>query len=187
MNFIFGDTVDFTQLTWEAVVAFVAVIAAFFVGLRQADIQKRQAQIADVQARATLWQARLDVYDATRAYLSYIALKGAVPGRQTAAASMTHGALTAPEIGEAFNTALDRSQFLFQRNVHAELRTIAEEADQLATLRASPDIFYEPTKGPMESKAAALRQLLVERHKNVAAIFGDELKLSASQLEQRER
>jgi len=93
---------------------------------------------------------------------------------------MTHGTLTAPEIAEAFNTALDRSQFLFQRNVHAELRMIAQEADQLAILRASEDIMYEPTRGPMEAKAAVLRQLLVERHKNVAAIFGDELKLSAS-------
>ncbi|GEM_PF-5573000 len=180
MNFIFGDTVDFTELTWEAVAAFVAVIAAFIVGLRQADIQKRQAQIADVQARATLWQARLDVYDATRAYLSYIALKGAVPGRQTLAASMTHGAVTAPEIAEAFNTALDRSQFLFRRSVHDELTMIAQEADQLATLRASADIHYDPTTGPIEAKAAALRQSLVERHQNVAAIFGDELKLSES-------
>lgn len=93
---------------------------------------------------------------------------------------MIHGTLTAPEIAEAFNTALDRSQFLFQRNVHAELRMISQEADQLATLRASADIMYEPTRGPMEAKAAVLRQSLVERHKNVAAIFGDELKLSAS-------
>ena len=111
---------------------------------------------------------------------SMTSCKDAVPGRQTLAASMTHVTPTAPEIAEAFNTALDRSQFLFQRNVHAELRMIAQEADQLAILRASEDIMYEPTRGPMEAKAAVLRQLLVERHKNVAAIFGDELKLSAS-------
>lgn len=177
-----GDAIYWDQFTWEAfatlLAALLAVAGAVAVGLRQVAIQQRQAEIADLEVRSTLWRERLAVYDATRAYLAHIVTKASVPGRP-APSLATGGPPVAPEIAAAFFAAMDRAQFLFQPTVHQNLVDIWRTAEELATVRNSADISYEPTKTPLEMKAGKLRQEIVGRHANVVAIFGDELTLRA--------
>lgn len=186
-----GDAIYWDQFTWEAfatlLAALLAVAGAVAVGLRQVAIQQRQAEIADLEVRSTLWRERLAVYDATRAYLSHIVTKASVPGRQTPGGKMTSQPAVAMDVAQAFFTALDRSQFLFRPEVHRALDEVWRDAEKLADLRGSADIMYEPTKTPMEKRAAELRKKLVDRHANVAAIFGDELKLTDRVGAQRQR
>ena len=172
-----GNAIYWNQFSWEAFAALLAVLGAISVGWRQVGIQRKQVEIANLEVKAAVWKERLQVYDATRNYLAHIVTRGAVPGRLTLAASTRGGDVSAPEVAVAFMDALDRSQFLFQPAVRGRLEDLWRTAEELADIRGSADVLYEPTKTPAETRASVLRNKLVDQHAAVAAIFGDELML----------
>lgn len=176
-----GGTIYWDALTWEAAAAILAVIGAIIVGTVHGAVLRRQAELQSMANKVAVWKERLAVYDATRAYLGHVVTKASVPGRLTLAATITDQRVTAPETWAAFTTALDRAQFLFSRAVYERLEKLWRAAEALADERASADNFYSGD----QSEADRLRDEIVAAHADLAAVFGEELRLSSDRPEGR--
>lgn len=174
-----GDAIYWDQMTWEAFAAILAIVAAGIVGWRQVGIQKRQVEIAALTLTEAVWERRVLIYDATKAYLTHIAISSSVPGRHTLAATVTGGDVTAPAIAMAFAQAMERSRFLFRPAVHKTLNEVWRIAEALADLRADAERMYEADGGVNQTSSADLREKLMVYWRDVPAIFGDELSLTA--------
>jgi len=184
MHFIFGDTIDFTRLTWEAFAAFIAVIAAALVGWRQVGIQKRQAAMQHLELRRLLFDQRLPVYLATQAWLGLVLETGSIPSmpRSLNLKGLTQEARIKEvdrqiSIDRAFVEALEMSRFVFSPHVFEALEELWLKGNQLHFHQAS-----QVTEGKERDRHIdaefRLHKWFADRHANLAAVFGDELKVS---------
>lgn len=176
---------------WAALIgligAFAAIAGAVVVGLRQSKIMTRQsdimstqtgiaervAEIEEMKLKSDLFDARFDVYHATREWIRFI-IGEARPPRQ--------GVNALPgeeEIIRTFVAEWDRSRFLFKPSVHAELQRLLTLSHQLhahqqmqKSIQAS-GIDHVAAEFEIHTEFA-----LVGEH--VSAIFGDELVLTKS-------
>lgn len=186
---------EFAWISWEAfatlATGIAAVIAAAFVGLRQAKILERQVEIQEAQTaiqdrqvailerqlgvenlrvRHDLFDERMRVYESFRAWLSDILVTGRVPPSGSAL-----------EVGMA--DALDRSRFLFGPDVHPALERVRKLSVSLEAHHNRPswqriDIGL-PGRGPARDyEGARLMNDLKAAHASLSDIFGREMGLS---------
>lgn len=130
---------NFNYISWEAFATLVtgafAVGGAVYVGLRQADISRTQADIlsrqTEISERALRMQAfdrRLSVFNAANNWLNYVLRTGNVPGLTQDRSYPSghekehwkHGA----EEQRAFLMAMEEARFLFSARVHDELERL---------------------------------------------------------------
>ena len=166
-----------SEFTWEAFATLVtgasAVGGAVWVGIRQSGISHRQTQILDRQVRleelslrADLFERRFVVYEATRKFLAEI---------------VAHADKPTPEVEREFVIALNESVFLFNGDVHIRIRGIWKTACEFfaghTVLEAAN---RRGATNPQDLLDREHKQLLELSDKllNLAAEFGDELKLS---------
>lgn len=174
-----GNTIYWDAMSWEAFVALVAVLAAGLVGWRQMRVLDRQVDVAALSVKEAVWDRRLVIYDTTKAYLSHIVLKGRVPGRGSALAKVSGRIPAGGDLALAFSQAVDRAQFLMSDATYRRLLDLQAKADRLADIHEDAGIFYEPSKSRLEAEAKDLREFIVGQSASVAAIFGEDLRLSA--------
>ncbi|MNT57997.1 hypothetical protein D3C72_1954080 [compost metagenome] len=62
---------------------------------------------------------------------------------------------------------------------YRRLLDLQAKADRLADIHEDAGIFYEPSKSRLEAEAKDLREFIVGQSASVAAIFGEDLRLSA--------
>lgn len=162
--------------SWEAFVSGVAILVAGWVGVRQVGIQRRQSELEALGLKAALWDRRMEIYDATTAYLGHIVLVGGVPGRSGSLSKMT----PAVQLAVAFNKAVERSEFLMSPEARSRLLRLRDKAKRLGDIREDANIFYEPHQTPLQNEAAEIRAELVRVYNDVASIFGDDIRLVGS-------
>lgn len=182
----------FDYLSWEAFATFVAVIAAFVVGLRQVGIATRQtaiqteqitiqnrlADIEELKLRQALFDDRFEVYEATRAFLAHIVAHASVPGL----AKTDNAELRESDrlLQQRFIEEIDRASFLFRPSVKKHLTQLWQTAVQInfhqkmQTDRNGREDYQKHVDGEF-----AQMKLLQQAHADLASIFGDELTLSA--------
>lgn len=188
MNFIFGDTIDFTRLTWEAFATLVtgalAVLGAFKIGMRQAAIQGRQVALQQLELRRLLFDQRLPVYRATTAWLSLIIETGSIPNkpRSLNLKGLTQEARSQvlerhSSIERGFVEALEMSRFVFSPHVFEALEELWMKGNQLHFHQISQDADGKGRSAHIDAECHLLKWF-VDRHANLAAVFGDELKVS---------
>ncbi|CAL1690640.1 hypothetical protein MMB232_00772 [Brevundimonas subvibrioides] len=163
----------------------LAVGGAVFVGLRQADIQGRQvtiqnrlAGIEELKLRQALFEDRIEVYDATREFLAQIVTHAAVPGLSKNDNVEVRDADM--RLQQAFIEAIDRSRFLFRPSVSATLTDLWKTAVQINFhQKMQGDRFGAEDHGKhVDGEFRELKKVQAA-HADLAAIFGDELTLSA--------
>lgn len=188
MHFIFGDTIDFTQLSWEAFATFLtgalAVGGAIAIGLRQTAIQRRQVDLQQLELRRLLHDLRLPVYEATRNWLGYIAETGTIPNRIGGLGNLIPGSPARiaeqerqQSLERAFLDAIEKSRFVFGPPVFESLERLWKAGNQLHYHRVSQ---LGPPEGrdAHAEKEAHLLNWLVGKRANLGAVFGDELQVS---------
>lgn len=135
---------------------------------RQADISEHQVQVDRAKLRADLFDRRLAVYKASKAYIrdAMIVRADFDPN---------------PEIWNELTVQLEQAEFLFAGNVRSRLQTVAHEADTLLTEREKlRDLRGGPSTPEMAEQAAKVRALnkaLREKLSNLANAMGEEMKL----------
>jgi hypothetical protein len=106
-------SIGWCSFTWEAfatlTTGFFAVAAATTVGVRQISIFRRQIALEEHKVKIDLFGERFAIYEAARAWLSYI---------------LAHAAAAPPEIRNEMLGAIDKSRFLFTSNVHTRLQKL---------------------------------------------------------------
>jgi hypothetical protein len=188
MHFIFGDTVDFTRLTWEAFATFLtgalAVGGAIMIGLRQAAIQRRQVELQQLELRRLLLDLRLPVYEATKAWLSHIVQTGTIPNRVGDRGKFAGGSLGQEQeherqrlLEQAFLEAIETSRFVFSPPVFDALERLWSSGNKLHLHRVR-------RLGPVEDREVHARRemelhaWLCDQRAQMGTIFGDELQVS---------
>lgn len=183
-------------LTWEAFATLVtgvaAVCAAYLIGraqvgiasrqteilTEQAAIQKRLADLEELKLRQALFDDRFDVYEATRAFLSHIVAHASVPGL-----SMTENQSLRQEnidLQQRFMEQVDRSTFLFRPSVKRslyELWSTAVKLDYHQKMQRDRNGQNDRILH-VDAEFKALKELSA-LHGDLAAVFGDELTLTA--------
>lgn len=185
--------INWCGFTWEAFATLTAGCAAVggatWVGLRQLRVTAQQASIADRQAgvmsrqadilehqvqveraklRADLFDRRLAVYKASKAYI-----RDAMTVRVDFDSN--------PEIWNELTVQLEQAEFLFAGDVRSRLQAVADEADTLLNERETlRDLRRRPSTPDVTEQAAkvrALNEALRDKLSNLAAAMGEEMKL----------
>jgi len=185
--------INWCDFTWEAFATLTAgcgaVGGATWVGLRQLRVTAQQASIADRQAsvmsrqadilehqvqvdraklRADLFDRRLAVYKASKAYIR---------DAMTVRADFDPN----PEVWTELTLQLEQAEFLFAGDVRSRLQSVADEADVLVNEREKHrDLRRGPSTSEAEAQAAkvlALNKELRGRLANLAEAMGEEMKL----------
>jgi hypothetical protein len=163
--------------TWEAFATLLtgvsAVGGAVWVGLkqtaishRQTEILARQARIEELGLRSELFERRFAVYEATRRFLSEIV---ANDGRCSI------------ETEQAFEIALNESNFLFCDDVQARLKTMWKTANAFFRSKIAMKNAYDRTGSYPQDVAEREHAQLTEISEaalDLPKLFGDELSLS---------
>lgn len=157
-----------------------AVLAAYGVGQRQARILEAQHQLGELSLRSTLFEKRVRVYDATRRWLAYIAMHGAIPGRVLERRINSEGPPEGSEIERDFLEQLDRARFLFRPAVFAELDRLWKLANKVhyhqRAQRNEREICSQQRH--VDAEHDAMTELLNVWSSDLASVFGSELNLS---------
>lgn len=187
MNFIFGDTIDFTRLTWEAFATFLTGIAAvggaIAIGIRQTDIQRRQVELQQLELRRLLFDQRMPVYEATVAWITHILATGNIPARQLAEQSYIRNNQDAAEnarqaaIEREFVEAIERSRFVFSPHVFEALERLWINGNELHYYKVAKPQDDAARKRNID-EAMRLHSWFAEQLTLLQAVFGDELKVS---------
>jgi len=180
-------------LSWEAFATLVAVIAAFIVGRRQVGIAARQtdiqteqtriqnrlADLEELKLRQALFDARYQVYNASRKWLVFTIQHGSPPY----STKVLKGAQKDFEmrLADEFLDAVDRSRFLFRPTVRLVLFKMWESGQLLTRMERT--LERDTTTQEQREKAADshdeaftyLNGLLSD----YSELFGDELVLTA--------
>jgi hypothetical protein len=181
----------FDYLSWEAFATLLtgalAVGAAILVGLRQTDIQTKQvliqnrlADMEELKLREALFEARYQVYNASRRWLTATIMGGVPPysfkdelpeGRQPLELKWA----------DEFLDAVDRSAFLFRPSV-GELLFEMWKAGEVLTrhkrMLADPGTASKKEREESVEKRAAALKYLTELVPKFSNQFGDELILT---------
>lgn len=185
-------SMTFDYLTWEAFAAFSAVIAAFLVGrrqvgiaIRQADIQAQQleiqnrlADLEELKLREALFDARYNVYNASRRWL-VSTIRHGTPPLSSRKPKTTQTALER-NLADDFLDAIDRSRFLFGHEVRAVLVKMWEAGNDLKSAERS---LSRQTLSQLQRDRALTRhdqafEYLESLVPEFANIFKDELTLT---------
>lgn len=173
--------VDWSKFSWEAfatlATGFAAVAGAIVIGRRQLAINERQIVVAARQARAEelalraeLFDRRLAVYRAVKAYLRH-------------AGSLRTDSLPDVEVWQKFAEEMEQAQFLFDGSTQQRLHEVATDADDLLQARQeardaraaqAPDVIE---KG---NRALALNRKLRDNVASLPALLGAEMNLYIS-------
>lgn len=192
-------SIDWCAFTWEAFATLttgaLAVGGAVFIGLRQLDLTREQSKIASRQAdvasrqadllehqvqvdranlRADLFERRLAVYKACKAYIrEAIRAKGDFDGSL--------------EVAVALGEQLEQAQFLFSGEVRRRLEDAAERSDELLgerevlrDLRTSASARTIEGRNAMQEQAEKVREMnsaLRSELAGLAETMGDEMRL----------
>ena len=188
MNFVLGDTIDFTRLTWEAFATFLtgvlAVGGAIAIGLRQTAILRRQVDLQQLELRRLLHDLRLPVYEATKAWLGHIVQTGTIPNRIGGLGNLIPGSVEhiaeqerQRSLEEAFLDAIEKSRFLFGPPVFVSLERLWTAGNQLHLHRVK-QLGPPEGRGAHAEKELDLLKWLSGQRANLGAVFGDELQVS---------
>lgn len=135
---------------------------------RQADILEHQVQVDRAKLRTDLFDRRLAVYKASKAYI-----RDAMMVRADFDPN--------PEVWSELTLQLEQAQFLFAGDVRSRLQSAADDADVLLTEReqlrhlrsGAPTLEITEQAAKVRELTAALRQKL----SNLAEAMGEEMKL----------
>lgn len=181
---------DFDYLSWEAFATLLAgalaVGAAIYVGLRQTQIQTKQvliqdrlAELEELKLRQALFDARYQVYNASRKWLVFTVQHGSPP-------YSTKGleeAQLAVEMkwADEFLDAVDRSRFLFRPAVRQVLFKMWESGQVLTRMERA--LERDTTTQDQRENAADRHDeaftYLTGLLSGFSDVFGDELVLTA--------
>lgn len=169
---------SFAYLSWEALATFAAgsaaVLGAWFLGMKQLEIQRAQLDILDRQTRllaletkVALFERRLEVHDATQAALSELVRTAKFP-------ETTFG---------EFVNQVGKAQFLFPDEVYRRLREMQTDFADYGLLidtmsRSYAQFGHYGSDGESAENARRLSEFDTVNRK-LADVFGDELKLVA--------
>lgn len=170
---IYWDT-----FSWEAFVSGLAILVAGFVGFRQVGLQKRQSALEELALKSALWDRRMEIYDATAAYLGHIVLKGGVPGRTTAMSKAAGFGAPAAELAIDFDRAVQRSRLLLSPPAASRLADVQAKAMRLGDIREDSALMYGDNKEALQDEAQAIRASLITAYNDVSAIFGEDIRLT---------
>lgn len=186
------------SLTWEAfatmfagVLAFVAgigaIVGAVKVGQRQvailsdqAAIQGKQVEIAsraleleELKVRVDLFADRLEVYDATSAWLLFIISHARPPGHRLRGVVEAAGER---EISTNFRLQMDRARFLFRSSVHERLKHLSDLASQVRVnqVRVERAESEEIVSKAIDAEHEALLEI---GNTDLVELFGEEMSL----------
>jgi hypothetical protein len=187
-------TAEGAAMVWAAFIGFAgglaALVGALIVGSRQIGIQERQTKVVEatlgleeLTVKAQLFEKRLAVYDAARAFVREIVVSNHVPGWGSSNETRQ------VKLDADFREAMDRSRFLFRPSVSKNLAHIWRLANEFH--------FHVPSPGPADEsedeKNSREVQEIVRKHAHFLAvldtmsdIFGDELVLSSPPARQAE-
>jgi len=135
---------------------------------RQADILEHQVQVDRAKLRADLFDRRLAVYKASKAYIrdAMIVRADFDPN---------------PQIWTELTVQLEQAEFLFAGDVRSRLQSVADEADTLLNEREKlRDLRRAKSTPEIEAQVAKVRELTKElrvRLSNLAEAMGEEMKL----------
>lgn len=170
-------------LTWDAVATLVtglaAVIGAVAVGWRQVGISQEQTAIAARQAEIlgeqvkleklgfheSMFDRRMEVYEAVAAFVVYI---------------VQHAAAPSQTVERAYLNAMGRARFLFRPEVNESLSELWKQACSYQALKAVMDHKFATEGTYGEGAPQQESKLLIwfsNRLETLPDLFGDELKL----------
>jgi hypothetical protein len=187
--------INWCAFTWEAFATLAtgaaAVGGATFIGLRQlkitgqqagiaarqtdvasrqADILEHQVQVDRAKLRADLFDRRLAVYKACKAYI-----RGAMSVRAEFDTSF--------ELAQELGTQLEQAEFLFAGEVRELLRRAANEADDLLAERETMRDLREGSTAPSPEMRQQARKVREKNKKlrrtldGLAQAMGEEMRL----------
>ena len=160
--------IDWCAFDWQSFATLVsglaAVSAAFWVGLRQADIQKRQTKIQETALRSDLFDRRFKVFERAEQFLREIIQHADDPSQETQ---------------REFQMAMGESRFLFKQDVRLGLKEIWDKWAGFHALKMNMKHSFLTTghygDGNTERDAIALTWFF-DRFTNLSELF-DELML----------
>lgn len=124
--------IDWAAFTWEAFATLatggIAVVAAYRVGKRQADIQATQAALQEIELRSALFDKRFRVYEATHAYLAFILREAQPPDAATE--------------GELLRASKE-ARFLFSKSVYDEIDLIWKKAIDYHAIKRQIEAHFQ--------------------------------------------
>ncbi len=185
---------QFAYLSWEAFATLItgalAVFAAFRVGLKQVEIQYRQASIQSRLAaieerklRSDLFDRRIAVYEASARWFSYFVTTGQVAGKPTRAQKAMNVVSSRPkpipgmDVSNAFLEAMLLSKFLFQPHVERALKAAWDASERWSDIARSDLGSYNDEKDRQALMAEARREITLI-YDSLVDIFAAELQLS---------
>lgn len=186
-----GRSIYWDAMTWEAfatlAAGLAAVIGATLVGLRQMAISKRQVALQQLELRRLLYDLRRPIYDATRRWLSFILQTGHIPNRPGAPDQVqldrrVIGAREAELERQAklegeFLQAIEDSRFVFGPEVFSSLENLWVQGNEMHYHRVSQRAINADRQRHIDEEAR-LHRWFVDAIKDLANVFGDELKVS---------
>lgn len=180
-------------LSWEAFATMItgalAVYAAFRVGLKQVDIQNRQAKIQERlsaieerKLRSDLFDRRIAVYEASAKWFAYFLTRGQVAGRPTRAQKALDSTSDKPrsvpgmDVSIAYLDAMLMSRFLFQPHVERALRAAWDASERWSETARREGGGYNDEK-QRQALLAETRNEIILIYDSLVDIFAPELQL----------
>lgn len=178
--------IEWSDFSWEAFATLttgaLAVAGAIVVGLRQASIQQRQADISSRQVhldelslRNDLFDRRFVVYEATRRYLGDITRHADRPSDT--------------QIEYNFVVAMDQSKFIFQEHVYTGLRELYEKTLSFFALKSVMTATFDREghygNGNPEKEYECM-QWMANRQVTLSDLFGIDMKLAPLRMDVEE-
>lgn len=166
------------------IVGVAAVLAAFLVGRRQAeilakqtDIQERHLALQELSLKSDLFERRYQVYAAVRDWLAFWEWEHRLPA-DTREPDVTPDQKEW-DLRARFNRAIEEAAFLFHPSVHQRLIAVRDHGRQWSRNRRKMD---RPLGTPGREEAFANDDLLIaeleQDYRDLPKIFGVDMKLS---------
>jgi|GEM_PF-3407851 len=181
-------TAEGAATVWAALIALLggllALLGAWLIGIRQIKIQHLQTRIANgmfaieqTRLKAELYDRRVQVYAATKAFLDTIITRGVVPGH-------THeqGVTLDEDIYRQFMDASSAAQFLFDDDVVEYLQQVWTLAMSLHSAAMQQTAGERTENSELKSDAITrqwqIRDRLVELGLKLGEVFGPHMRLA---------
>ena len=176
-------TAEGAAVVWAALIGLIgaagAIVGAVIVGLKQSEILAKQAAIAErvagieeLKLKGDLFDARFNVYHATREWIRFI-IGEARPPR-----AGSGGVEGENDVLQTFLAEWDRSRFLFKPSVYELLRNLLTQSHQLhhhQRMQGGNDDGVDHVE-----HERAILTVFAHVAENMTEIFGDELILAKS-------
>lgn len=151
--------IAWSDFSWEAfatlVTGFSAVLGAFLLGKRQAEILARQTALQESTLKVAIFDRRMEVFRA---------VEDLVAGVLRAGGSLQRGGTESEEIVRRFNVARQEARFLFSEDVVSLLKEIRGNYLDIEfapeNMRESYESVSRPDQEDMDKKRKALEWFL---------------------------